>query len=70
MNFLDKNYLLKLNVFQPDEENPEDFHKQAWREKALEILDEHQVQLQLGESSNVQSILFNSTLGRRLNVGI
>lgn len=70
VNFLEKNYLLKLNVFQSDEENPEDYNRQAWRERALEILDEHQVQLQLGESSNVQSILFNSIQGRKLNFGI
>jgi len=53
VNFLDKNYLLKLNVFQTEEENPEDYNRQGWRERALEILDEHQVQLQLGESSSV-----------------
>jgi hypothetical protein len=52
---------LKLNVFQiEDETNPEEQQKQAWREKALEILDEHQVSTQLGDSSKVQSILFNS----------
>ena len=65
--FLQKNHLLKLNVVHGENEDP---RRQRWREKALEVLDEHQVQLQFGDSVKATSILFNSIQGRRLNCGI
>lgn len=55
--FLKHNCLLKLRVVHDEGQDP---RRQRWREKALEILDEHQVQLQFGDSAKATSILFNS----------
>jgi hypothetical protein len=46
-NFLEDNFLLKLNVFSQDN----DENHQNWREKALEVIDDHQIKHSLNDDA-------------------
>jgi len=59
LEFLTSNYVLKLTVFQED--------KPDWREKALEILDEHEMKQSLENDATKCNIIgFNSITGKHL----
>ena len=62
-HFLLNNYLLKLNVYETKE-------KEQWKSKALQVLDDHEMQNQYGNSEAFSSIYFNSIQGKNLNSGI
>lgn len=57
---------MKLDVF--DQSNDPDEKRQDWREKALQHIDDINVQQQM--KNDVSSIFFNSIQGRKLNHGI
>lgn len=60
--FLKQSLLLKLNVYDSEREN--------WRQKALEVLDDHQMSENVGEGDEAASIFFNETQGRKFTFGL
>lgn len=63
--FIEANFLFQLKVF-----SEEDEEKNEWREKGLEVLDDHQVARTLGSKDEQKCIYYNSLQGRKLNFGI
>ena len=54
-NFMHENFLLKLDVFTVDQDEEDgsilDQNRQVWRERALEVIDDHQIKHQLNEDA-------------------